>query len=150
MATKAMVAEFLAQRTLAVVGASREPRKFGNVVCRELAAKGYRVFAVNPYAQEIDGQPCHPSLNALPEPVGGAVIVVPPAQTEKVVKDAGAAGIHRVWMQRGSESPAALDFCRERGIDVVHGECILMFVEPTGFVHRVHRGLWGLFGKLPK
>jgi predicted CoA-binding protein len=71
MATKALIDDFLAQRTLAVVGVSRKAEKFGNMVYRELKAKGYRVFAVNPRTESVAGERCYPSLSALPEPVGG-------------------------------------------------------------------------------
>ena len=72
------------------------------------------------------GDRCYPSLRDLPEPVGAALIMVAPAQTEAVVRDAAAAGIKQVWMQQGAESAAAVKFCQENGISEVHGECILM------------------------
>ena len=78
------------------------------------------------------------------------MIVVPPAQTEAVVRAAAEAGIKRVWMQQGSQSPEAIRFCEEHGISVVRRECILMFTEPVTSIHRVHRGLWRLLGKLPR
>ena len=150
MTTRATVDDFLAQRTLAVVGVSREGRKFGNMAFRELRNKEYQVFPVNPNAEEVEGEPCYPSLQALPQEVSGVLIVVPPEQTEQVVRDAAEAGIRRVWMQQGAESEGAIRFCEEQGIRAVHGECILMFAEPTGFGHRMHRWVWGLLGKLPK
>jgi hypothetical protein len=51
-------------------------------------------------------------------------------------------------MQQGAESPVAIGYCEEHGIDVVHGECIMMFAAPTG-IHRLHRWLRGFFGRLP-
>jgi len=81
--------------------------------------------------------------------VGGVLIVVPPAQAEKVVRAAHAAGIPRVWMQQGSESETAVRFCKENGIAEVHGECILMFAGKSAF-HKPHRWLWQLLGKAPK
>jgi predicted CoA-binding protein len=145
-----MIDDFLAQRSLAVVGVSRKAEKFGNTVYQELKAKGYRVFPVNPQMESVGGERCYPSLSALPEPVGGAVIVVPPAETERVVQDAAAAQIRRVWMQQGAESETAIRFCQENGIDVVSGECIMMFARPIGFGHGMHRWVWGLLGKLPQ
>ena len=150
MTTKAMIDDFLAQRTLAIVGVSRKTEKFGCTVYKELKAKGYRVFPVNSHAEEVMGDRCYPRLSALPEPVGGVVIVVPPAETERVVQDAAAAKIPRVWMQQGAESEAALRFCQDNGMSVVSGECILMFAGPVGFGHGLHRWVWGLLGKLPK
>ncbi|MBI5838050.1 MAG: CoA-binding protein [Candidatus Eisenbacteria bacterium] len=150
MTRKESVKGFMAQGTLALLGASRSGRGFGNLVMKELTAKGYRVLPVHPGADAIDGVPCRHSLAELAEPVGGALIVLPAAKTEQAVRDAAAAGIRRVWIQQGSDTPAALRFCEQQGIAVVHGECILMFAEPTAGLHRFHRGLWRLLGKLPK
>ena len=98
MATQAQITDFLAQKKIAVVGVSRGGKGFGNNALQELKSKGYIVYPVNPHVEVMDGEKCYPSLTALPEPVDGALIVVPPAQAERVVRDAYAAGIHRVWM----------------------------------------------------
>lgn len=150
MTRKADVDAFLAQRTLAVVGVSRTGKGFGNLAVRELRAKGYQVLVVNPAAESVGDQPCWPSLAALPEKPDGVLVVVPPDQAEKVVGEAADAGIGRVWLQQGSQSTAAVALAQDRGLQVVAGECILMFAEPVGWGHRLHRGLWQLLGKLPK
>jgi hypothetical protein len=142
------VEQFLAQRSLGLVGVSRSGRKFGNAVLRELTKRGYRVSVVHHEAAEIDGVRCVPSVSELPDEVGGLVLVVPPEQTERIVREAAVKGVRRIWMQQGSESPAAIELCRENGIDAVHGECILMFAEPAG-IHRFHHFIWKLLGKLP-
>ena len=149
MTSKRAVDEFMAQETLAVVGVSRSGKGFGNAALRELRANGFRLFPVHPNAVEVQGLPCSPDLKSLPEPVGGVLIVVPPEQTEGVVRDAAAAGIPRVWMQQGSSSPEALQVCAETGIQAVYGECILMFLAKGPAFHRFHRGLRRLFGRLP-
>ena len=150
MTSKEALNDFVDQRKLAIVGVSRKNGKFGNMALRELRAKGYSLFPVHPEAETVEGERCYPSFAALPEPVEGVLVVVPQVQTEQVVRDAAAAGIRRVWMQQGAESPAAIKFCEERGLDVVHGECILMFAEPAGWFHRAHRWIWKLLGKLPR
>ena len=150
MTPKEAIDDFVSQRKLALVGASSKKGKFGNFALKDLRAKGYKIFPVHPQARTIEGEPCYPSFAALPEPVDGVLVVVPPAQTEKVVRDAAAAGIKRVWMQQGAESPAAIKFCEENGIRAVDGECILMFTEPAAWFHRAHRWIWKLLGKLPK
>ena len=149
MTSKQSVDEFLAQECLAVVGVSRSGKGFGNATFRELRANGYRVLPVHPSAESFEGVPCCRTLAALPEPAGGVVVVVPPAQTELVVREAAAAGIRRVWMQHGSSSPGALRFCAENGIDAVRGECILMFLRDGPAIHRLHKALKRLFGRLP-
>ena len=150
MTSRATIDTFLAQRTLALVGVSRSGKKFGNAVLKELSGKGYRILPVHPEADDIGGVHCWPSLDALPEQVGGVVVVVPPDQAEKVVEAAADAGIPRVWLQQGSGSPEVVRRAEERGLEVVDGECILMFTEPAAFFHRAHRWIRGAFGRLPQ
>jgi len=148
--TRNDVDDFLACERIAVVGVSRSGRKFGNTAYRELKAKGYHVVPVHPQASHIEGDRAVSSLAALDEPVDGVLIVVPPDETERVVREAEAAGINRIWMQQGSQSDAAIEYCRERGMRVVSNECILMFATPTGFVHRVHRWVAQVVGSAPR
>lgn len=150
MNTRLLISDFLSQRKLALVGISRSGKKFGNVVFRELREKGYQVYPVHPQALSVDGQSCRPSVLELPEDIGGVVVIVPPPETEKVIREVVKAGIPRVWMQRGSESAAAIRYSEENGIKVVHGECILMFAEPAAFYHRAHRWFRRMLGKLPR
>ena len=150
MTKKLDVDAFLKQKKLAVVGVSRQMNKTGNVIYRTLKKSGYQVFPVNPFMETFDGDRCYPDLKSLPEPVTGVVIVIPPEQVEKVLKDAAAANIPFVWLQLKAGSDAAVQFCRENNMTVVSGECIFMFIEPVTSVHKFHRWLWKIFGKLPK
>jgi predicted CoA-binding protein len=148
MTTQAAVEGFLAEKTLAIAGVKRNGAGFGNAVLKDLIGKGYEILPVHPEAEEVSGVRCSPSLAELPKPVGGLVLVVQPEQSEKLARDAKAASIDRIWMQQGAESAEAIRFCEDNGIDVVHGQCIMMFAQPTG-IHKFHRWLNGLFGKLP-
>ena len=150
MSTRAAIDDFLAQRSLAVVGVSRSGKKFGNAAYRELKAKGYSLVPVHPEAQELEGDRCAPGLRSLPAPVTGVLVVVPPQQAEAVVQEAADAGIRRIWLQPGAESPAAIQLAESRGCSVVAGECILMFAEPAGFGHRAHRWIRRWYGGLPR
>jgi uncharacterized protein len=138
MATKAFIDLFLSQHHLALAGVSRNNKKFGNIVLKELSAKGYRISVVHPSAGEIGGTACFPSLADLQESVGGVMIAVPPDQSKSLAREAAAAGIRNIWLQKGAESTTAVEFCRSWGINVIYGECILMFARPTG-VHRCQR-----------
>lgn len=149
MTTMASITKFLNQKTLAVVGVSRSEKKFSYRLYRSLKGKGYQLFAVNPNTDRIDGESCFGNIQSLPQQVSGVVIIVPPNQTEKVVKDAAAAGINHIWIQQGAESKEAIDFCKHSGINVIHNQCILMFTDPT-FPHKFHRYVWKALGKLPK
>ena len=151
MTKKRDVDEFLAQRTLAIVGVSRSGKKFGNTILKDLTKLGYRLLPVHPEAAEVDGVRAFPSLAALPEPVGGVIVVVPPAQAQSAVKEAAAHGIRRVWLQQGAGSAEAIKFCQENEMSVVHGECVLMYLKPaTSWIHSAHRWVSDLIGRTPK
>ena len=151
MTTKHEIDEFLAQKTLAIVGVSRSGKKFGNMILKDLTRIGYRLLPVHPEATEVGGVRAFPSFAALPEPVGGVIVVVPPARAEGVVKEAAANGIRRVWLQQGAESAEAIKFCQENGMSVVHGECVLMYPKPaTSRIHGAHRWVSDLIGRTPK
>ncbi len=149
MTNREAIEGFLAERSLAVVGVSRGGKRFGNYAFRMLRERGYRVFAVHPRAETLEGDRAYPSLDALPERVGGVVVVVPPSEAERVVRVAAAAGIGRIWLQQGAESPAVLRLCDQLGVVTVQGRCILMFTEPVRSFHRIHRWVWRFLGKLP-
>ncbi|MHB9134310.1 MAG: CoA-binding protein [Armatimonadota bacterium] len=149
MFTQSTIDDLLAQKTLAVVGVSRNEKKFGHLIFLRLKELGYRVIPVNPQADTIGGERCYPSLAALPESVGGAIILTPPAETERVVREAKEAGIPRLWIQQQAESAAAISYCEEQQLDAVYGHCLLMFLQPNKFPHSIHRWIWKVLGKMP-
>jgi predicted CoA-binding protein len=141
---------FVAEKTLAVAGLSRDEKSFSAAVSKELKTKGYTLYPVNPNADSIRGEKCYPSLAALPVKVGGVLVFTPPAHTEKVVREAVAAGIRRIWIQQGAASPEALRFCADNKLPAVSKQCILMYVEPVTSIHAFHRWVKKLFGGLPR
>ncbi len=144
MSSRAMIDEFMAQKRLALVRASRKTPVSGFNIDKELGAKGYAVSVV--YLDE-DGPGSKPS--DLKDWVGGVTLAVPADQAEKAVRRVIEAGIPRVWMQRGSESEAAILLCEEKHIRAIHGECVMMFAEPVKSFHAFHRLIRRLRGKLP-
>lgn len=76
--------------------------------------------------------------------------LLPPSETENIVKEAKESGIKFIWMQQGSESENAINYCKENGIHVVAGKCILMFVEPVKSIHKFHRWIDKVTGKYPQ
>ncbi len=150
MITREQIDSFLAAKALAVVGVSRDPRKFGHKAFKDLLDKGYRAYAVNPQAPEILKQKTYPDVASLPKDVEGLVLVVPPAQTEKVMREAHAAGHKRVWLQPGAESLEAIRYGEGNGMTVIHGICLMMQAEPVRSFHKIHRFFSRLSGKVPK
>jgi predicted CoA-binding protein len=141
---KDAAAEFLAHRRIAVTGVSREPGSHGgNVVYRRLRDRGYDVFAVNPNADEVEGDRCYPDLGSIPGGVEAVVIGTRPEHAERTVRECVDLGIEHVWMHRafgqGSVSEAATAYGREHGLHVIDGGCPCMF-DPTGDLgHKVLR-----------
>jgi predicted CoA-binding protein len=125
--TSDMIKDFLRKENVfAVVGVSRNPKKYGHQVYKDLKEGGYTVYPVNPHIDEVLGDKCYPSLSDLPEKPDVVDTVVPPAVTEAIVKECKALGIDKVWMQPGSESEQALTFCRRNNIQVVHDVCVMV------------------------
>ncbi len=127
MASKKQIKAFLDKRNVfAVVGASRDPQKYGHQVYKDLKNAGYKVYPVNPNAQEVLGDKCYPSLEELPERPDVVVVVVPPRATEQIVKACKELGVRKVWMQPGSESEEAVRYCEENGLEVIYNTCIMV------------------------
>jgi predicted CoA-binding protein len=125
MFTKDMVDDFLSLPTLAVVGVSRYRNKFGNAIFNDLVDKGYTVYIVHPSGEVIEGVQSYPRLADLPEQVGGVVLVIPSDEGLKVVKEAHALGIQRIWLQPGAESAELLEWGEQNGMRIVHDTCIM-------------------------
>jgi len=154
-AIKEAASEFLAQRRVAVTGVSREPGSHGgNVVYKRLRERGYDVFAVNPNADEVEGDTCYHDLRSIPGGVGAVVIGTRPELAEETMRECAELGIGHVWMHRGpgkgSVSRSAADFGREHGIAVIDGGCPCMF-EPTADAgHKAMRFVFTLTGNVPR
>lgn len=148
------IRDFLAQKRIAVVGVSRDPRDFSAQLFQELAGRGYDVVPVNPAAPEVLGRRCFAHVQEIQPPPDAALLMTSPAATEAVVHDCAAAGIRRLWMYRaagaGAVSETALQFCRERAIRVVPGECPLMFLPHAAILHRCHGLIRKLTGHYPR
>ena len=121
-----LISDFVNRRTWALVGANNNPRKFGNRILLDLRRAGYKVYAVNLNETEVAGQPAWRTLADLPETPEVVDIVVPPAQTEQIVRQCRQLGLTRIWMQPGAESEAAIAYCPATGLQVVYDACAMV------------------------
>ncbi len=138
------IEEFVGLRRLAVVGVSRNDRKFGNTIYKELKAKGYEVFGVNRSVEKIGEEKCYPDLTSLKGMVDGVIACISPDQVEPMVREVSSIGVHYLWLQQGAESKKAVELGEKLGINVVKGKCILMYAGPVNSIHKIHR----LFNKV--
>jgi predicted CoA-binding protein len=137
---------FLANKRIAVTGVSRTADGHGsNTVYKRLRERGYEVFAVNPNADEVEGDRCYHSLREIPDGVDAVVIATRPEVAEATMRECDELGIKLTWMHRsfgaGSVCAEATVYGREHGITVIDGGCPLMFDPTADFGHKVMRML---------
>lgn len=152
---KQAASEFLTNNRIAVTGVSRKPEEHGaNVVYRRLRERGYEVFAINPNADEVEGDPCYHDLKSVPQAVDAVVIGTRPETAESTMRECVDLDIKHVWMHRlygsGSVSKVAAEFGRQHGITVIDGGCPLMFDPTADRVHKVMRFVATQTGKVPR
>jgi predicted CoA-binding protein len=143
--------EFLAQNRIAVAGVSATRQTPANGIYRTLRENGYDVFAVNPQAEIVEGDPCYPNMQAITDGVDGVIILTNPENSLDVVKDCVAAGVKRVWMHDNTFLPSsvsqeATELGRANGITVIDGGCPLMFFD---IGHKCMKWMLGVMGRLP-
>jgi predicted CoA-binding protein len=150
MVTLNEIQSFLAPRKMAVAGVSRNPKKFGGAIFKELIEKGFDMYPINPNAKEIQGQKCYKSVEELPADVEHLLIVTPKYETEVVARAAIRKGIKMIWIQQQSHTPEAVKVIEDAGIQLIHKKCIMMFASPVKSVHSFHRFFVKAFGGYPK
>ena len=149
MTTLKQINEFLDSQPIALVGVSRNPKKFGYSAFKELKEKGMKIIPVNPGADEIQGEKAYSSVSSLPSDIRGLIIMTNKETTASVVREAKEKGIRQIWIQQMAESKESLDELAGSGINYITRECILMHYKPHS-LHKFHGGLKKLFRMFPK
>ena len=112
--------------SVALVGATDNPRKYGSIIYRDLKRKRFRVFAVNPYRDVVDGDPAYATLADLPEAPTVVNFVVPPEETLKVLEQALDLGYTDVWVQPGAESSRVVEYLESNPFNFLVNSCIMV------------------------
>jgi len=138
---------FLTKKRVAVTGVSRAPKQHGsNTVYKRFRERGYEVFAVNPNADSVEGDPAYPDLRSIPGGVEAVVIATAPGRADETMRECAELGIKHVWMHRsyggGSVSDTATEYGREHGITVIDGGCPCMFNPTADFGHKLMRRVY--------
>ena len=152
---KEAASEFLANKRIAVTGVSRNPAGHGsNAIYQRLRERSYKVFAVNPNADTVEGDVSYDSLASIPGGVEAVVIGTRPEHADSTMRECADLGIKHVWMHRafgaGSVSDAATDYGRKHGISVIDGGCPLMFEPTADGGHKFFKFIAGVTGKIPR
>jgi uncharacterized protein len=149
MTTLKQINDFIGSQPIALVGVSRNPKKFGYAAFKELKEKGMKIIPVNPNAEEIMGDKCYPNVKMLPPEVSSIIVFTRKSETASVIRDAKEKGITQIWIQQMADTKEAIDELQGSGINYITGECILMHYKPHS-IHKFHAGLRKFFGRFPK
>ncbi len=152
---KDAAAEFLTHQRVAVTGVSRNAGSHGsNAVYQRLRQRGYQVYAVNPNAQQVEGDAAYPDLRSIPGGVGTVVIGTRPERAQATMEECAELGIKQVWMHRsfgtGSVCDEATTYGREHGMTVIDGGCPLMFGPTADVGHKLMKLVLTPTGKVPR
>jgi hypothetical protein len=112
---------------IAVVGATDHPGKYGGIIYRHLKAKGYRVVPINPWRDEVDGDPTYASVSDLDEAPDIIDVVVPPRRTLALLDEFATVEDAGVWIQPGAADGAVRDKAATLDVDVLIDACIMVF-----------------------
>jgi predicted CoA-binding protein len=145
--TSAKIEKFLSSKEIAIAGASRNKMKFGYKVFDHLRKNGYKLHIIHPEAKEIDGVQCYKSASELPANIKNLYVVTNASNTDKLMESAVERGFDMIWMQQKSDTNNSIKIAEEKGIEIISGKCIFMYLNPTGG-HNVHRFFMKIFGKL--
>lgn len=110
-------------RTIAVVGASRDPNKAGGSVPEGLQRRGYRIIPINPYAETLFGERVYRSLLDVPEPIDLVDVFRPAADAPEIARQAVAVRAKALWLQEDIRSEEARRIAESAGMEFVEDEC---------------------------
>lgn len=112
--------------TIALVGATDNPSKYGHTIYHDLKRKGYTVIPVNPNRATVDGDRAYEKVGDIPEPPTIVNFVIPPRFTLHVLKQCLELGLMNVWLQPGAESPEVMEFIQDNGFNYLANACIMV------------------------
>ncbi len=99
-------------KTVAIIGASADRRKFGNRALRAFRRQGYTVVPINPHEPQVEGLKAYPSVLDVPGRIDMASVYVPPEVGERLLHEIAQKGIPELWLNPGSESESLIRTAR--------------------------------------
>jgi len=152
--TRAAIDNFLAAERIAVIGPSRNQKTYSRMLFRELLYNDYDAIPVNPGTEEMDGIQCFKKIGDIRPVPERALIILPEGLTEQAVLDCADAGVRDVWLHRhvagGVSDTSAISRAEEKGVNLITGYCMFMFLPKAPLFHKFHGGLLKIIGRYPK
>jgi predicted CoA-binding protein len=112
--------------SVAVVGATNDKTKFGNIIYKDLKSKGVNVVGINPRATTIDGDPCYKTIHQIKVRPDILNFVLPPKLGLEVIKEAVSLGYDNYWLQPGAESEEIIQFLKDNGKNYLAHACVMV------------------------
>lgn len=146
--------DFLDIGNIAIAGVSRHAADYSRMVMKEFQRCGYTVIPVNPAVAEIDGLRCYPRIGDVQPKPEAAVLLVPDKEIAEVTQQCIDSGVRHLWFRKPPNESAAyheaVAAARAAKLNVVTGECPVMFLPGTAWVHRTHKFLRKVTGSYPQ
>ncbi|HEY1306260.1 MAG TPA: CoA-binding protein [Vicinamibacterales bacterium] len=114
-------------KTVAVVGASNDRKKFGNKAVRAFRAEGYQVIPINPHEAEVEGLRAYRSVLEVPGTIDMATVYVQPDVAMRLLPEFEKKQIGEIWINPGAESDDLLEEASRRKLNAIFA-CSIMGV----------------------
>ena len=113
------------QKTVAVIGASSNRRKYGNKALRAFERQGYMVLAINPNESEVEGHKTYASVLDVPGPIDMATVYIPAGPGVTVMEQLAEKGIPEIWLNPGADERPVVERARALGLNIVQACSII-------------------------
>jgi predicted CoA-binding protein len=106
-------------KSVAVIGASNNRKKFGNKAVRAYMQQGYIVYPINPKESKIEGLVAFKTIRDVPKPLQRVSVYLPPQVVMSVLPDVAAMGCQELWLNPGADSDEVLAEANRLGLNVI-------------------------------
>jgi hypothetical protein len=107
------------QKTVAIIGASSDPQKYGNKAIKAYSIIGYKVYPINPNEDEIEGIKAYKSILDIPDEIDRVTMYVPPKVGLKILEDIKKKGVKELYFNPGSENDEIVEKAKELGLNPI-------------------------------
>lgn len=107
-------------KSIAIVGASNDRRKYGNKAVRAFKDGGWTVYPVNPKEEEIEGLSVYRDISEVPDPIDRVAMYVSPDVGKTMLDAIAAKQPAEFFLNPGSEDEELMERARAKGLDPIN------------------------------
>lgn len=113
---------------IALVGATNDKAKFGNIILRDMTRKGFQIVPINPRATAVEGIEAFPDLRSAKKKhdISLVVYVIPPSLTLNSLKEAGELGLKKIWVQPGAGDESVREYLEKNNFEFLMDACVMV------------------------